>query len=237
MSKKISLTVIFFAVLVATTYVAYAAIFPSYTWRYKITVNVETPEGLKTGWAVREVTNHDNTIFGVALPDVGARISSVKGEAVVVDLGKRGVIFGLIENGSYGELYSAFSVKGASQTADDLKKLKTGLSAALQESDWPQFVIFTDIKDPKSVILVHGRRFDIKAQDMLPVDDTEKIFGDGVKISNIKIYIVDQPVTWGIEERLIWLPIVKKGSLDGKMATVSTELSNILHHGNFKQGE
>ena len=28
----------------------------SYSWRYKMTVEIETPEGIKTGSAVREVT-------------------------------------------------------------------------------------------------------------------------------------------------------------------------------------
>jgi hypothetical protein len=31
---------------------------PSGTWRYKMTVEVETPEGIKSGLAVREVTIH-----------------------------------------------------------------------------------------------------------------------------------------------------------------------------------
>jgi hypothetical protein len=68
------------------------------TFRYKMTVEVETPEGLKTGSAVREV----NVV--IAHPDIqgmnGTR-AFVKGEAVVVDLGKRGVLFALLKGFKY----------------------------------------------------------------------------------------------------------------------------------------
>ncbi|PZP55643.1 MAG: hypothetical protein DI586_06155, partial [Micavibrio aeruginosavorus] len=35
---------------------AWEAKYPSGTWRYKITINIDTPDGVKTGSAVREVT-------------------------------------------------------------------------------------------------------------------------------------------------------------------------------------
>lgn len=57
------------------------------TWRYKMTVTVETPEGIKTGSAVREISN---SLQGNNWPDVG-NPAGVRGEAVVVDLSKRGV--------------------------------------------------------------------------------------------------------------------------------------------------
>ena len=176
---------------------AYGEIFLTERWQYKTTVEIETPEGMKSGSVVRQVTNRSNTLFGISLPDVGSRISNVKGEAVVIDLGKGVIVFGLIEHGSYGEFYSAFKIKNPSNSSDDFKKLKKGLSAQLELRNWPQFVTFTDIKDPKSVILVHGRRFDVKTQDLLPVDDTEKALGPGVKINTITLTITNEPLTWG----------------------------------------
>lgn len=237
LNKKIMFTLISLLLFIGASYLVYGLVFPSWTWHYKINVNIETPEGLKSGSAVREVTNRDNTLFGIEFPEVASRISIVKGEAVVIDLGKRGVAFMLIEHGSYGELYAAFSVNDLSKRSHDLRKLKTGLSAPLPKENWPQLVTFKDIADPKSVVLVHGRRFDVDAQDMLPVDDAEKILGKGVKVKDVIIEIVDEPVTWGIQSWLPWLPQRKKGSLDGSMITHSTELSNILHYGNFIQGE
>lgn len=207
----------------------------TYSWKYKITVEVETPEGIKTGSAVREVTNRDNTLLGEQIPSAGSRISYVKGEAVVIDLGKRGVIFALIEHGSYGELYSAFSIKNPSNSTDDFNKLKLGMVASLPQENWPMFVTFKDIGDPKSVLLVRGWRFNAKAQKQIFVDDSKKIFGNGIVPKSITIEITDDPVTSKIEKSLVWLPTVKKGYLDGRFSGGGPELSNILHYGHFEQ--
>ncbi len=89
-----------FLSVVALLGVAYAAVISKGSWRYRMTVTVETPEGLKTGSAVREIVAikvHGTKVSG------SAKVS--KGEAVVVDLGKRGVLFALITGGKFGPDY------------------------------------------------------------------------------------------------------------------------------------
>src|SRR4051812_15423843 len=66
------------------------------TFRYKMTVTVTTPEGDKTGSAVREVS----VTHGLHLTPEMQPAVHLKGEAVVVDLGSRGVLFALL-NGYY----------------------------------------------------------------------------------------------------------------------------------------
>src|SRR5689334_19573264 len=62
--------------------------------RYRVTVTVETPEGIKTGSAVREASMYHETSI---LPDQGGTFYNIaKGQAVAVDLGKRGVLFVLL---------------------------------------------------------------------------------------------------------------------------------------------
>ncbi|HTK84182.1 MAG TPA: hypothetical protein VL625_03765 [Patescibacteria group bacterium] len=56
--------------------------------RYKITVTVETPEGLKTGSAVREI--YAKSGGPTMLAEASSGHVDATGEAVVVDLGKRG---------------------------------------------------------------------------------------------------------------------------------------------------
>src|SRR6218665_2890440 len=64
--------------------------------RYKMTVTVETPEGIKTGSAVREAGRYTEPSI---LPDQGGVFYRViGGEAVVVDLAERGVLFALIDD-------------------------------------------------------------------------------------------------------------------------------------------
>ena len=51
---KFGLTTIVLVLVAGTAFAMSDYIVPS-TWRYKITVEVETPEGIKSGSAVREV--------------------------------------------------------------------------------------------------------------------------------------------------------------------------------------
>jgi hypothetical protein len=203
------------------------------TWKYKITVEIETPEGIKSGSAVREISNSVPTID---LPDVG-NAADVRGEAVVIDLGNRGTLFALISDRSDEELYKAFPTQGPS-TAKGIQyynTLKPGMKADLKTSH-PTMVMFKDINDPKSVTLVYGHRFDIKEQKEVFVDNFESIFVTGIKLKGITIEITDQPLTKKIDKLLSWL-VGLTSNIDGTSATFSNELSNVLHVGNFRTGK
>ncbi len=78
--------VVALVLVAAVAWAVKGCVFP-YTWNYKITIEIETPEGVKTGTAVRQVINRDNSLLGMNLGDVPSRKANVKGEAVVIDLG------------------------------------------------------------------------------------------------------------------------------------------------------
>ena len=80
--------------------------FPAGSWRYEVTITVDTPEGVKTGSAVHEISNSKG-LFG--FPDAG-NPADIEGEAVVVDLGERGVLFALISQGLTRTFYQIFPV-------------------------------------------------------------------------------------------------------------------------------
>lgn len=71
--------------------ISYIASIPQ-TFRYKITVEIETPEGIKTGSAVREV-RISNNLAKYVNPDVRSLTYRVIGEAVSIDLGEHGILF------------------------------------------------------------------------------------------------------------------------------------------------
>lgn len=212
--------------------------FPSSHWRYKITVEVDTPEGVKSGSAVREMFfSTEPRIF----PEQAGFSFRTEGEAIVVDLGTRGHLFVLFGN----ELHDAFPnpyykmgrVEKYWEYMRYYSDLKYGNTAQLLPADkWPQMVMFKNIKDPKSVTLVRGGRFNVQKQDYDSVDDVEELFGTDVKIKQITVEITNESVTWGIDKVLTWLPERKNGSLDGQLLGGGPELSNILHYGNFKTG-
>ena len=59
--------------------------YPTCTFRYKLTAEVMTPDGLKTGSSVLEVSYHTGPHV---LPDPNPRFDTLLGEAVYVDLGQ-----------------------------------------------------------------------------------------------------------------------------------------------------
>lgn len=183
LNRKISIALVVLIAIVATGYVAWAEMFPSGTWRYKMTVTVDTPEGIKTGSAVREIKLKRN-IAKYLNPDIKGSTDKVFGESVVVDLGERGVIFALINWNSYEEFYYAFpgNFNALSERINYYDDLPIGSFALLPEKKYPKFVIFSDRADPKSV-------------KVLPCKDFASTLGQGVKLKNISIEKTSETVT------------------------------------------
>lgn len=175
--------------------------FPSGSWRYKITVEVETPEGTKTGSAVREVhVRTEPQIF----PEQSPVHHSVNGEAVVVDLGQGKYVFAIMDvDGSYRIVQTAFPypIEDHRKYIEHYESL-TGKKKVLGPKDYPTFVTFKDVKDPKSVELVYGGRFDSETQKSIPVNDFETFFGTGVYLKSVTIEITDKSVTREIDKVL-----------------------------------
>lgn len=188
--------------LLAAIPLAWSEAFPSGTWRYKMTVTVGTPDGVKIGSAVREVTYSSGPRI---LPDVASSTWKVKGEAVVVDLGKEKYLFTLLDtDGSYQIVHDVFPYDPKSgKTYVEYYRGLIGKTKPLMPSQYPRFITFGDIKDPKTV-------------KSIKPDDLSEI-GKGVVLRGISLEMTGEPITWGIEKWLTWLPGRKgiKGSLGG----------------------
>jgi hypothetical protein len=187
-------------------------------WNYRITVSVETPEGTKTGSVVRQVSAYNPMALN---PDAPAMKFQVSGEAVVVDLGQRGVLFRLIYWNSYQEFFDAFpsSDNDVMKQIEFYNRLKVGEKAELKATTYG-LVAFTDINNPKTILSVN-------------TDNMKDIFGDGVSLKAITIERTNDPVTEGvIDTWLPWLNSLKGHYLHGGMTSRNAPLS--LHSGNFK---
>lgn len=178
--------------------------FHSGTYRYKMTVTVETPEGEKTGSAVREVLVKQNPKI---LPEVLPHMK-VTGEAVVVDLGERGKLFALLRN-HRGPDYAhmvVYKTIGGNLSPDGIEYLQqsVGKRATLTPTDYPMLVMFKDINDPKTVTPVltwaPDENPDRRGQYLIKENRFEELFGKGVKLKDITIEVTDEPVTWGVRE-------------------------------------
>jgi hypothetical protein len=181
------------------------------TWRYKMTVTVETPEGIKTGSAVREVERY--RVFNLTTK-WGRRFRLVKGEAVIIDLGKRGNLFALLSGSVWGDYGTDVLVRNI----PDFYNAKVGTIVALPLTQLPTLVYFKDLNDPMTVGLITpvGSQ-DITNSQGRPEKAVLNIFGAGVKISGLSIEITDEPVTGIIEAKLPWLSRLRGTYLDGRM--------------------
>lgn len=161
-----------------------------YSWNYRITIEVETPEGIKSGSAVRRVAAQ----LGNLNPFYDARdyVQETYGEAVVVDLGERGILFALINQESNMDVYDAIASTHKDPSFEQFyyyDTLASGTRGILKRSN-STLTTFDDLDDPKTV-------------KELNYDDLESAFGQGVKINQILIEIIDDPVSRGTVDKYI----------------------------------
>ena len=172
--------------------------------RYRITVEVETPDGLKTGSSVIEST----ITKGPRMGDSSGISSGLKGQAVAVDLGHGRILFATLadQRGSpdyhahvFNEalthgaeaspamprLYKAWEWAEERRTARRLKPTLT-----LPPEDYPPLGRFRDRHDPKSV-------------ELIAPEDLSRVYGAGVRLRRITLAVTDDQVTTGMEK---WLP-------------------------------
>jgi hypothetical protein len=209
--------------------------YPDY--RYRLTVEVETPEGIKSGSSVIEVSKKVTSKYSI--PNAGSVISRVKGEAVAVDLGKRGVLFALLRSeydldwasramwlvtdlATYQDAKAAREALGDKNAnlSDIQFELNLERAVALKgRHDLPRYkdTAFTrasakaDGKPLPSAypMLVTFDDFNVpESVQLVDPDDLGASFGRGVRLKRITFERTDDPVNLGIEKRLTWLKAV-----------------------------
>jgi len=165
------------------------------SFRYRLTMEAETPEGLRTGSSVIEVEVSQTGENAWATPEARGLRFQVRGEAVAVDLPNGRVLFALLQRAE-GLPYAALK---PSRPAGDFANIKqtrvlkeiARVGVAPRDS-YPIMVTFGDPADPKSV-------------ERVDPDDLAASFGEGVRLKRITVQMTDEPVTMSIDRRLTWL--------------------------------
>lgn len=228
-------------------YGAFAILYPTTRLHARITIDVETPEGLKTGSSVQEI------VFSVEPCPLcntsGPKFRRhVRGEAVAVDLGPRGTLFALMVGGKEHPAPDPVTpiivemVFGPKQDknwrgVEAVRALGRATGKADVPAELMPFMVrFRDVNDPKSVERVDS-------------DNLAASFGPGVRLYKAKIEIVPSgwwplnvfaatgtPLTTGIEKQLLWLPKLRSegGALDGTRFPGTNDLKSNLGGGALK---
>ncbi|MEA3050478.1 MAG: hypothetical protein QOG84_2314 [Sphingomonadales bacterium] len=162
------------------------------SYRYRMTVIVDTPEGQRSGSSVIEVRGRSG---GFLSPS--AYVSGIKGEAVAIDLPGGKTLFALLRNRAQGydaaSVYANYAYQPVLPAARDWRQTFQALRsqhtpAKLPEENYPIFVTFDDPKDATSVRVID------------PTDLSS--LGPGLSFGGVEIAITTDPLTTGIKHRL-----------------------------------
>lgn len=181
---------------------ACSSIMAHWTYRYRLTVEVERAGKIYSGSSVIEV-RRDQNINGI-----GAR---VKGEAVAIDVGREGTLFALLwgrrqgEAWPYSVVHNAFADRLGTVNMVDVGALShlenlTGANATLSPNEYPMLVRFRNIKDPRTIESLH-------------YDMSRRNIENNFQINRIYIEMSSEPVTEKILQKLPWLHD-HRGSMD-----------------------
>jgi hypothetical protein len=197
-----------FAVIVMGV-VLYQIRYPTYTYRYRMTVNVEVAGQTRSGSSVIEARVSKQPVF---LPGVNPLEYSERGEAVFVDLGGQGnIIVALLASGPYGEgaAYPSFVVPPHFKLNlfDDrqLASLPTLRGRwELANKDLPTLVTFSNPSDPATAKVIRA-------------DQLEQSFGPRVHWRGIVVEMTTDAVTHDIESKLPWVTKLTTGLSGGSV--------------------
>lgn len=199
-----------------------------YSWKQKMTVEVETPSGVVSGSSVAFVRmSKDYNMTNAFFRDTGSA------EATVVKLPGDRYLFALLQPSPSDIAYQAFRENfppevGPGTDADNARHwlaviAGSKLSAEVPRKAYPLLVTFTDVNDPKTV-----RRVD--------PDDLATTFGPGVSLRRITLEITKERKTKGeVEKVLAWLMAYPEPGLCSSADRINPPFCRSIHHGDFRR--
>lgn len=193
--------------------------YPTTTFRYKLTAEVMTPEGLKSGSSVIEVSySHRFSLSGV--PNL---IREVKGEAVFIDLGGGKNFFVTLTSSASGRRAnldpSSPTFRGALGPVN--------LPITIWNLNWPQGMSGEELVMAKQIEALKGNAPTVVPFVFLPtlvtfrkIDDPDSVevvqpdgltdaFGPGYELVKVTLQLTDEPSVEQIEGILPWLKTKK----------------------------
>jgi hypothetical protein len=179
------------AALIGVAFGWYKTNFPSYTYRYRMTVNILDNDTVRSGSSVIEIKVQRQPKFGSAPPQV----SRVDGEAPVVQLGNERKIIATLSGPTLnGSDYPTYIVQAAfgGPSFDERDFTSNGRIQGRKELSrdfLPVFATFVDPKDPSTF-------------QMLSPDKFDEALGPGIKLRDVTVELTADPVTRSIEKEI-----------------------------------
>jgi hypothetical protein len=210
---------------------------PTYVHRYRLVIEVQVGNEIRSGSSVIEVRTAD---YNVGMPGAKGTRSRVLGDAVLVDLGNGRNVIAALGTGPAASVdgiadltFSAFLPSRPGLKHRDVPNL-TG-SAPLSDQQLPTLVTFSNLGDPKTARVIAPEEF-------------AQVLGGDVRFRRAFVEIVPaglwplsaigwpasltgEPVTRGLEKKMPWLPHPQ--NLSGRFACDLYQEPHCLHGGHF----
>jgi hypothetical protein len=182
------------AIVVIAAFLLYLYTQPSYTHRFRLTIEVETPDGVKTGSSVIETSTWESGNWG-PVEARGIR-RDFRGRAVFVDLGQNRNLVALLGFGPRGDQDKLFRLVRAALTPgkkiDDWKEeFRLKGRGVLPQENIPTLITFTNLNDPASAVLIDP-------------SNLAKNFGPGYAFRQAVLETTNESVSGNIEKILPW---------------------------------
>jgi hypothetical protein len=203
MRRRLALTPILVSLAVVGVLVAvYRHFYPTYEYRYRLTINIESDGAFHSGASIIDVT-----WYAHLLPGTVSFSRDLRGQAALVDLGSHGVVVATLFNGetmgpSRDGAWNATAIAprafGFSTLVEKLPEfLKVHGKRELAPNNLPRFLWFSNPHDPTT------------ARKVL-VQDFPSVIGPTVRFSSASVEIIDDPLVIDIRNKLPWLKALEQ---------------------------
>jgi hypothetical protein len=214
------------------------------TLRYRLTVEIQTPYGLKTGSSVIEVTTVDQG-KGFPGPEAGGVRRDAKGQAVVIEIAPHEYVFALLGKRHYYDYAAGLPIgvlqpligSGRQPVGPNKDRVQDYISydqlhkqIASDRNLWPV---------PRTVPAISGdgqRDYWpdlVHFRDITDPSTVEWVQPDAIVIKRVTLQIVDEPITEGIRLILPWLGKYPEPSLNPKHGPYDRSASAVITQGYF----
>jgi len=189
--RTLTVVTIVVAALIGGGYFWYKQAYPTYTYRFRLSIAAAVGGATKTASSVIEV----DTVLQPGSPMFSPVRNDVHGDAVFLDLGEKGNVVALLGCNPDGTqdcigtlVPELFGISGI----ENLAKLETVRGRRdLAGRFMPTLVTFYDPNDPASARVVRPNQF-------------EEVFGPDVHFKGAWIEMTNEPVTRRIDKELPW---------------------------------
>jgi hypothetical protein len=191
---------LFFTLMVLVAAIAvYKWFYPTYSYRYRLTINIETDGKLHSGSSVVEVI-----WYAHFMPELVSFSPELRGQAALVDLGSRGVVVATLvakdwgwhnTDAGWGALWlvpRAFGVKDAIDGLSAVARLRGKRELGL--NNLPRLLWFSNPQDPHT------------AKTIL-VDDIASVLGQSARFAGASVEMTRDPLVIDIRQKLPWVDL------------------------------